>query len=272
MQFRSEGTGREWCGPMRNSDPLDLITTAVCLPITVPYVIGGYVYDCVTGQRRDRERRRLERERLEKERVRKWKKERKLIAARQEAEREAEYRDYVRKIRLPEYLLEMDWRELEDLSCELLKRSGYEVETTSRSGDHGVDALLRKDNELTVLQCKRWKGSVGESVVRDLYGSMCHLNATAGMIVTTGKVSAPAREWIGDKNIRIVDLSELANLVRDSFHESDIVPGDFTPKQPQTEHCPRCHRLLKKRRSRYGKFLGCSGYPSCDYTLNTRKT
>ena len=38
-----------------------------------------------------------------------------------------------------------------------------------------------------------------------------------------------------------------------------------TPKK-----CPKCGRGLKERVGIFGKFLGCSGYPSCKYTFDLR--
>lgn len=34
----------------------------------------------------------------------------------------------------------------------------------------------------------------------------------------------------------------------------------------QVEYCPRCGDLLRKRKGRFGEFLGCSNYPECRYT------
>jgi DNA topoisomerase-1 len=35
--------------------------------------------------------------------------------------------------------------------------------------------------------------------------------------------------------------------------------------EPTGEICPQCGRPLVRRQSRYGEFVGCSGYPSCRY-------
>jgi len=35
--------------------------------------------------------------------------------------------------------------------------------------------------------------------------------------------------------------------------------------------CPSCDGVLLVRKSRYGKFLGCSNYPKCKYTKNIEK-
>ncbi|MFX1260089.1 MAG: topoisomerase DNA-binding C4 zinc finger domain-containing protein, partial [Promethearchaeota archaeon] len=34
--------------------------------------------------------------------------------------------------------------------------------------------------------------------------------------------------------------------------------------------CPDCGRLLKEREGKYGKFLGCTGYPQCRFTFNLK--
>jgi DNA topoisomerase-1 len=36
--------------------------------------------------------------------------------------------------------------------------------------------------------------------------------------------------------------------------------------EPTNEVCPECGKPLLLRMGRYGKFLGCSGYPGCRYT------
>lgn len=33
----------------------------------------------------------------------------------------------------------------------------------------------------------------------------------------------------------------------------------------QTEFCPQCHSPLQIKRGKQGLFLGCTGYPACDY-------
>ena len=34
---------------------------------------------------------------------------------------------------------------------------------------------------------------------------------------------------------------------------------------PETKTCPKCGKPLVRRKSKYGTFWGCSGYPSCKY-------
>lgn len=40
---------------------------------------------------------------------------------------------------------------------------------------------------------------------------------------------------------------------------------NFLEPQPLGVPCPRCQRELQLKKGRYGLFVGCSGYPECDY-------
>lgn len=42
--------------------------------------------------------------------------------------------------------------------------------------------------------------------------------------------------------------------------------NDENEKEFLEENCPKCGNLLVYRNSRFGKFIGCSKYPDCDYT------
>ena len=61
------------------------------------------------------------------------------------------------------------------------------------------------DGEKWVIQCKRWRGTVGEPVVRDLYGVLHHEKADKGAIITTGQFTESAREWARGKPIVLYD-------------------------------------------------------------------
>lgn len=157
-------------------------------------------------------------------------------AAEMKLERQREYAAWVAEIRLPEFLISMNPVKFEHLVCDLFRKQGYMVENTAYSGDHGIDGLLRKNGGLIVLQCKRVKSSIGEPVLRDLFGTMRHLGADNGLLVTTGSVSRQAREWAKDKPLRIIERTELVELIRETFPENDVVPEDFHPDKNRRVH------------------------------------
>lgn len=183
-----------------------------------------------------------------------------------EAQRRQAYAEWLSLIRLPEYLKSMHPQQFEHLICELFRRQGYQVETTPYVGDGGVDGYLRKDGQLIILQCKRVKGSVGEPILRNLFGTMVAGGAASAIVVTTGRVSDQARRWVQAKPIRLIELDDLRNLLGQHFSESDIVPPEFVPEQGLVDPCLRCGSPLRLIRGRKGSFWGCSGYPKCRFT------
>ncbi|HEX5056494.1 MAG TPA: type I DNA topoisomerase [Gammaproteobacteria bacterium] len=49
--------------------------------------------------------------------------------------------------------------------------------------------------------------------------------------------------------------------------ETDVSRKDVT-SETMSEACPKCGKPLETKLGRRGKFIGCSGYPDCDYTRN----
>ncbi len=59
----------------------------------------------------------------------------------------------------------------EELVAETFRTLGYEARRTGHTGDHGIDVELRtKSGKRWIVQCKRYRTSVGEGIVRELYG------------------------------------------------------------------------------------------------------
>jgi hypothetical protein len=102
--------------------------------------------------------------------------------------------------------------EFEHWVAELFKKAGFQVEVTQASGDHGVDLWATKAGILVAVQCKRWDGSLGEPVVRDLFGSMISGRADSGCIVTTGTFTAQAQQFAKGKPLDLIGFDSLMQL------------------------------------------------------------
>ncbi len=46
--------------------------------------------------------------------------------------------------------------------------------------------------------------------------------------------------------------------------QGTIIPQESAAPAPSDEVCDKCGRPMVRKRSRFGEFLGCSGYPECD--------
>ncbi|WBL35562.1 restriction endonuclease [Tepidiforma flava] len=101
-----------------------------------------------------------------------------------------------------------------------LERDGWRVEQTGGPGDGGIDLIAKKGRDVAAVQCKRFAGgaAVGASAVRDLYGAATAAGATLAVLVTTGRVTAPAAAWAaglrqGPKLV-LVDSGSVAEAAR----------------------------------------------------------
>lgn len=103
----------------------------------------------------------------------------------------------------------------ERLTQRLLRESGFlQVEVTGKSGDGGIDGkgIARVHDVVSfhvIFQCKRYKGSVGPSEIRDFRGSMVG-RGDKGLFITTGTFSSGA----------------VREATRDGAPPIDLIDGD----------------------------------------------
>lgn len=125
------------------------------------------------------------------------------------------------QVQLLDCLLKMKPAAFERLCQRVLKDSGFiKVEITGRSGDGGIDGIgVLRLNLLSfhvLFQCKRWKGSVGASAIRDFRGAMVG-RTDKGLVMTTGTFTTDARKEAtrdGAPAIDLVDGETLCELLK----------------------------------------------------------
>ena len=97
----------------------------------------------------------------------------------------------------------------------IFARQGYRAINTPDVKDGGVDIILfDAEGQQMIVQCKRYRSTVGEETVRDLYGALIHSGAEYAFLVTTSNISQPARAWAADKPIELIDGAQLVALAR----------------------------------------------------------
>lgn len=183
----------------------------------------------------------------------------------------------------------MSWARFEQLVGEAYRRLGYQIVETGQGGaDGGIDLLLRKGGQTTLVQCKQWRTQkIGIAVVREMFGLMTHHGADAVKIVCTGTFSSECEAFCRDKPIELVDGPALLRLVQavqsnpgvsssgqrseQATPASSVAAPEPSPSPTSSEapSCPRCGSGMARRTNRSTglPFWGCSTYPKCKGTL-----
>jgi restriction system protein len=110
----------------------------------------------------------------------------------------------------------------ERLAQRILRESKFvKVEVTRQSGDGGIDGVgvlrLGLLSFQVVFQCKRYKGSVTPTEVRDFRGAMVG-RTDKGLFITTGTFTADAKKEAtrdGAPAIDLIDGDALCDLLKD---------------------------------------------------------
>jgi restriction system protein len=121
----------------------------------------------------------------------------------------------------------------EKIVVKLLQAMGYggvtgEALVTGRSGDAGIDGIIKEDKlglDVVCIQAKRWEGTVGRPVIQGFVGSMDFVRARKGVILTTSTFTRDANEFverIEGKKVVLIDGPQLADLMID--HNVGVLP------------------------------------------------
>lgn len=123
--------------------------------------------------------------------------------------------------------------EFEKLVARTYREQGHSVEMVGATGDHGIDLIVHTNKgETWLVQCKKYRGKVGEPVVRDFYGVLRASNADAGAIVTTGLITPQARLWAEGKPIFLYDGRAFLKIIENTRMRR-VLPQDV--RKPEVE-------------------------------------
>ncbi len=120
--------------------------------------------------------------------------------------------------KITDILQHLDPYAFERLAQRLLRECGFsDVQVTKRSGDGGIDGTgkLRIQGIFSfnvAFQCKRYKGQVGASAIRDFRGSL-GTNIEKGVLITTGAFTKAAKEEASSEGKRLIDLMDGEELI-----------------------------------------------------------
>jgi restriction system protein len=107
--------------------------------------------------------------------------------------------------------------EYEHFCAQLLVKSGWQAEVTSKSGDQGVDILASKSNTTIVFQCKKYTPPVGNKAVQEAVAGMGYMNADGACVVTNSTFTRSAKELANANGVKLLHHDELCLLDTSTF-------------------------------------------------------
>lgn len=107
--------------------------------------------------------------------------------------------------------------DFEHFTAQVFRKKGYNVTLRGRSGDAGVDLEVRqsKDNKRAIVQCKRYRKTLGPETIRELYGTMLHERVAHAFLVTTADITDGAKEWAKNKPLTLIDGKMLVQIAHE---------------------------------------------------------
>ena len=159
----------------------------------------------------------------------------------------------------------LSWQKFELLIGEAFRRQGYQVTENGGGGaDGGIDLILHKSNERTLVQCKQWKVyKVRVGPVRELYGVLMAERADRAIFVNSGVYTKEARDFADGKPLELIDGEQLCQMIAPGRKITSTSHVHFEVGVENPEPCPFCGAEMVLRRAKRGRnegsqFWGCS--------------
>ncbi|NQY41909.1 MAG: type I DNA topoisomerase [Legionellales bacterium] len=117
-----------------------------------------------------------------------------------------------------------------------------------------------------ILEKKRFTPTdIGEIVVKFLteyFNKYVDYDFTAGLEDQLDAISRGEKKWTPLLKDFWKPFIELIQKIEENVDRSSVTTEKLDEK------CPKCTKQLSIRLGRHGRFIGCDGYPECDYTRN----
>jgi len=94
----------------------------------------------------------------------------------------------------------------------------------------------------------------------EFFPDLINVDFTAEMEEKLDRVATGEQSWVPMLQEFYAPFSDKVEVAREKMPKVEYKP------EPTGEMCPECGEPLLIRHGRYGKFIGCSGYPKCRYT------
>jgi DNA topoisomerase-1 len=92
------------------------------------------------------------------------------------------------------------------------------------------------------------------------FPGVVNVGFTADMEEKLDRIATGGQAWVPMLHEFYTPFAQAVEVARDKMPRIEFKP------EPTGDLCPQCGEPLVIRQGRYGKFIGCSGYPRCRYT------
>jgi len=122
-----------------------------------------------------------------------------------------------RKLMTVDNLQTLSPSEFEQYVAGVFAAKGFRTSVSGRTGDGGVDINLEKGDLKAIVQCKRYRRSVGVEEIREFSDVANRAEAQRAYFVTTSEFTSAAVGWARDNpKIKLIDNHALYSLMQDS--------------------------------------------------------
>jgi DNA topoisomerase-1 len=126
-----------------------------------------------------------------------------------------------------------------------------------------------KDREYVVLDKKRFvptdTGEVVNKFLTEHFTQYVDYDFTAKLEDKLDDISTGMRDWVPV-------MEEFWKQFSKTVEEKQALKRSEVTQEALDEACPKCGKGLMIRLGKRGRFIGCSGYPECDYTRDLNET
>ncbi|MBV8047288.1 MAG: type I DNA topoisomerase [Paludibacterium sp.] len=126
-----------------------------------------------------------------------------------------------------------------------------------------------KDREYVTLDKKRFMptdtGEIVNKFLTEHFAQYVDYNFTAKLEDQLDEIAGGQRAWIPV-------MEHFWHGFSKQIAEKETISRAEVTTESLDEACPKCGKPLMIRFGKRGRFIGCSGYPECDYTRNMNET
>lgn len=117
----------------------------------------------------------------------------------------------------------VDGFEFEIWCAEQLERQGWDIEATPKSGDQGVDIIVRRDGFTVAVQCKRYTSPIGNAAVQEIHAGRTFVGAKGAIVIGTGGFTKAAKSIATISKVELLDALDIPRFSEIFGYKSQVL-------------------------------------------------